>query len=187
MTRRITRPVEALARDALALQDGGFETPLPSPGVEFRETTVLRHALENTREVLSRQKVERDEAYERLREVKESLALRIEERTQELERANASLRESQAALAEREALYAGVFKFSADGILVFTLSPQGSVVVEACNPAVQHLTGKSTVAMVGRPLSDLLPPDQRPILKARALECLTSGHGMAYEQSYAFP
>jgi hypothetical protein len=62
VTRRITHPVEALARDALALQDGGFDAALQSTGVEFKETAVLRHALESTREVLRRQKVERDEA-----------------------------------------------------------------------------------------------------------------------------
>jgi len=187
VTRRITRPIEALARDALALQDGSLATSFHSTGVEFKETAVLRYALENTREVLSQQKVERDEAYERLREVKESLALRVEERTRELEGANANLRESQAALAEREALYAGVFRFSADGIVVFRLSPQGSIVAEACNPVVEHLIGKPSVEVVGQPLADILPPDQLPILETRVRECLTSGHLMVYEQNYAFP
>ncbi|WP_052002929.1 ATP-binding protein [Microvirga sp. BSC39] len=187
VTRRITRPVEALAKDALALQDGSFETSLHSTGVEFKETAVLRHALESTREVLRQQRAERDEAFGHLREVKESLALRVEERTRELETVNASLRESQGALAEREALYAGVFRFSADGIFVFRLSPHGSIVAEACNPVVEHLTGKPSVDMAGRPLSEILPPDQWPILEARVRECLTSGHLMVYEQSYAFP
>ncbi|MEE1654738.1 PAS domain-containing protein [Microvirga sp. CF3062] len=187
VTRRITRPVEVLARDALALQDGGFAEPLRSTGVEFRETSVLRHALESTREVLRQQKVERDEAYDRLREVKESLALRVEERTRELETANASFRESQVALADREALYAGVFRFSADGIFVFKLSSHGGIVAEACNPVVEHLIGKPSADIVGRQLRDILPPDQWPVLEARVRDCLTSGHLMVYEQNHAFP
>ncbi len=187
VTRRITSPVEALARDALALQDGDLTPPLRSTRVEFRETSVLRHALESTREVLRRQKVERDEAYDRLKVVKESLALRVEERTRELELANASLRESQTALAEREALYAGVFKFSADGVFVFKLSSHGSIVIEACNPVVEQLVGKPSADVVGRHLRDILPANQWPVLEARVRDCLTSGRLMVYEQSHIFP
>nr|WP_246742635.1 PAS domain-containing protein [Microvirga splendida] len=187
VTRRITRPVEALARDALALQDGRFEAPLRSTGVEFRETAVLRHALESTREVLRQQTAERDEAYGSLREVKESLALRVEERTRELEAVNASLRESQVALAEREALYAGVFRVSANGVFVFKLLSHGRIVIEACNPVVEQLIGKASAEIVGRDLRDILPSDQWPVIEARVRECLTSGHLTVYEQNYTFP
>jgi PAS domain S-box-containing protein len=187
VTRRITRPVEALARDALALQGGGFEASLRSAGIEFKETAVLRHALESTREVLRRQKAERDEAYDHLKEIKESFEFRVEERTRELERANANLRKSQAALAEREALYAGVFRFSADGVFVFKLSPDGSLVAEACNPVVEQLIGKTSVDIAGRPLSDILPADQWPVLEARVRDCLASGHVTVYEQNHTFP
>lgn len=187
VTRRITHPVEALARDALALQDGGFAASLHSTGMEFRETAVLRHALESTREALRRQETERDEAYDHLKEIKESLELRVEERTRELELANENLRESQAALAEREALYAGVFRFSADGVFVFKLLPDGNIVAEACNPVVEQLIGQSSVDLAGRPLSAILPADQWPVLEGRVRDCLTSGHVMVYEQNHTFP
>lgn len=187
LTRRITRPVETLVNDALALQDGGLAAPLHSTAGEFRETAVLRHALENTREVLRQREIERDQAYDSLRQANGNLETRVAERTRELERANASLRESQSVLAEREALYASIFRFSADGLLVFKLTSNGRVIAETCNPAIEHLIGKPSAEIAGRPLRDILPADQWPVLEARVRECLTSGRLIVYEQDHVFP
>lgn len=188
LARRITRPVETLVSEVQAMQSGTFgPSDLLAPEWEFRETAALRRAFDETRQILRQRETERDRAHDSLRTTNESLELRVEERTQELEQANASLRQSQSALAEREALYAGVFRFSTDGLLVLRFDPSGNIAVEACNPVIEHLLGKTAAETTGKPLREVLPAGQWHVLGSKVGECLTAGHPIVYEQEHTFP
>ena len=187
IARRITRPVAALLADAEALGRGGpAAEPGTEPGPEFRETASLRRAFAVARDALRQRQAERDAADAALKSANATLESRVAERTRELAVANASLRESQAVLAEREALYASVFRFNADGLFVIRVAPDGGLFVETYNPAVEILMGKPAREAAGLPLEAVVPADLHPLIEARIRECLARGEPIAYERRHAF-
>lgn len=187
MARRISRPVEALVDHALALRDGAVVPTKPERSrVEFRETADLRKVLEDTRQVLLRREGERDRAYSSLKELNETLEARVVERTRELGEANASLLRSQAALAEREALYSGVFQANADGLFIVRIASDGTLLMETYNPAVELLSGIPAEKAGGRPLKDVMPADFYPRAEASIRNCLARGEPTTHERTYAF-
>lgn len=187
MARRIARPVEALLNDALALRDRvDISAGSNQAGPEFRETAALRQAMYETREALRQREQERDHAFAALKEVNESLEARVEERTKELASANASLRESQSVLAEREALYAGVFYANTDGLFVVQIAPDGELFMEAYNAAVENLSGRPVAQSAGRRLKDIVPDDFYPLMEMRIRNCLDEEQVTQHERTYTF-
>jgi PAS domain S-box-containing protein len=114
------------------------------------------------------------------------LEARVEDRTRALVQANASLQESQAVLAEREALYASVFRFNADGLFVIRVAAEGGLFVEAYNPAVEILWGRPSGEAAGSPLAEVVPPALLPLIEGRIRECLAGGEPISYERSFSF-
>ncbi len=187
VARRITHPVKALVADAEALGRGSPASELSSePGPEFQETAALRSAFAEARDALRQRETERDEAYAALKSANATLESRVAERTRELGVANASLQESQAVLAEREALYASVFRFNTDGLFVIRITPDGGLIVETYNPAVELLMGKPVREAAGLPLKAVVPADFYPLIEGRIRECLQKGEPITYERRHTF-
>ncbi|HEX2554707.1 MAG TPA: PAS domain-containing protein [Microvirga sp.] len=184
VARRITRPVKALVTEVQALGRGEMVSEDPAPSVaEFQETATLRTAFVRTREALRLREQERDKAYEALRTANATLESRVESRTQELARANASLQESQAVLAEREALYASVFRFNADGLFVVRIEQDGNPSrIEAYNSAIERVLGRPVEEAAGRPLAEILSSDHLALIESRIRECLEKREPITYER-----
>jgi PAS domain S-box-containing protein len=183
---RIARPVEALVADAQSLGTGG--TIPRQRGLtrwDSRETAALRQAFADAAEALREREAERDQAHEALKGANATLEAHVESRTRELASANVSLRESQATLAEREALYASVFRFNADGLFVLRLAEDDALLVETYNPVIEILMGKAAQEAAGQPLSDVVPPALLPLIEPRIRECLAKGEPISYERAFS--
>jgi PAS domain S-box-containing protein len=187
LARRITRPVEALVSEAQALGAGRRDDVPPQRKVEdYRETAALRQAFARASQEVEQREAERDEANARLRDANAALEAAVESRTRELAEANANLRESQAVLADREALYASVFRFNTDGLFVIRVAEDESLRVETYNPAIELLMGRAAGEVRGLPLADVVPPELAPLLEGRIRECLSAGEPISYERSFTF-
>jgi PAS domain S-box-containing protein len=187
VARRIARPVEALAVEAQAL---GHAHPRPAlagrPVTDFRETAALRQAFDTAHQAIRQRESERDKASADLTEANATLEARVAERTRDLLEANANLENSRAVLADREALYASVFRFNADGLFVIQVNEDGALLVETYNPAIELLMGRTAEAAAGLPLAEVVPPALLPLLEGRIRECLLKGEPVSYERSFAF-
>jgi PAS domain S-box-containing protein len=187
LARRIARPVEALVVEAQALGAGRRDgAPQRRAADDYRETAALRQAFLRASEAVEQREAERDEAHARLKEANATLEASVESRTRELAKANASLRESQAVLADREALYASVFRFNADGLFVIRVAEDGGLLVETYNPAIELLMGRPAEESSGLPLADVVPPALLPLIEERIRACLAKGEPISYERSFAF-
>ncbi|WP_201840837.1 PAS domain-containing protein [Microvirga zambiensis] len=89
--------------------------------------------------------------------------------------------------AERESLYADVFRFIADGLFIFQVMPDGAVTVETYNPVIERLIGQSATEASGRRLGELLPDDKWDPFEERIRDCMASGRSTVYEQRHRFP
>jgi PAS domain S-box-containing protein len=187
VARRIARPVEALVADAEALARGQW-APASSVGPvpDTQETAALRRAFQDARAAVGQREAERDQAATALKKANATLEARVTERTRDLALANASLQESQAVLADREALYSSVFRFNTDGLFVVRVTERAELLVETYNPAIEILMGRPADEARGLPLAEVVPPALLPLIEGRIRECLAAGEPISYERAFAF-
>ncbi len=187
VARRIARPVEALVADAKALAHGRWAPASPTgPVPDTRETAALRRAFQDACAAVGQREAERDQAAAALKEANANLEARVADRTQDLALANASLQESQAVLADREALYSSVFRFNTDGLFVVRVTESADLLVETYNPAIEILMGRPAETARGLPLAEVVPPALLPLIEGRLRECLVAGEPISYERTFAF-
>jgi len=82
-----------------------------------------------------------------------------------------------------EALYAGLFNHSADGIFSLNISSNGEFTYEAINPTYQMLTGTDAREIVGKKVSEVMPQEIAPMLERFYRSCLEKGAAITYEKN----
>ena len=86
-----------------------------------------------------------------------------------------------------EALYAGLFNHSADGIFSLDISLDGEFIYEAINPTYQMLTGTSAKEVVGKTISAVMPKEMAAMLERLYRSCLEKGEPISYEKTLELP
>ncbi|WP_137173426.1 ATP-binding protein [Massilia sp. HP4] len=159
LARRITRPLEALAASADRLRRGDSEQLVPARR-GYTEVRQLSGALNALVSALVRQRGE-------LQALNDTLEVRVEQRTQELERALASVRASE----QRMAAIVGAAQDA------FIAVDQRGMILD-WNPAAERMFGWSRHDAVGWPLAEMILPERYRTSIAKALR--------GYHQSGAF-
>ena len=108
------------------------------------------------------------------------LALRWVRREQQSARRQ---RDTDVALRAREALYAGVFEKTADGIFVVAVGTDGRMNFEACNPALASAIGGRAEDVVGRTPEAIFDGSDAAHLSAHFEECLEQGRPVSFTAS----
>lgn len=134
---RLVRPVQRLVRSSETVAGGNLETPIPREGSD--EIGRLGESLESMREKLSHLVAELERSNEELRQTNETLELRVQERTSDLEQALEKLVKAQNDMVESE-------KLASLGRIV------AGVAHELNTPIGNAMTVASTIADSMRPL-----------------------------------
>ncbi|RKZ37625.1 MAG: hypothetical protein DRQ37_01445 [Gammaproteobacteria bacterium] len=124
---------------------------------------ILLFAARRADRIIARQQFERGHHLEQLREAKENLEQRVQERTQDLEQTAGRLQESE----ER---FRSIAASAPNAML--TMDPQGNIGL--WNPAAEVLFGYSVEEAVGQSLHDLIVPE-------RYREAFAKGHKVFLE------
>jgi len=161
LARRITRPLEALAASADRLRRGDSEQLVPARRgyTEVRQLSGALNALVNA---LVRQRGE-------LQALNDTLEVRVEQRTQELERALASVRASE----QRMAAIVGAAQDA------FIAVDQRGMILD-WNPAAERMFGWSRHDAVGWPLAEMILPERYRASIAKALRGYHQGGAFSY-------
>ncbi len=96
-------------------------------------------------------------------------------------------KQTEEKLRASEALYAGIFNHSADGIFSLDVLPDGEFVYEAINPTYEMLRGTSVAEIVGKKISQVVSPETLPMLTRLYRSCVATGEPIAYEQTLELP
>ncbi|WP_173655688.1 MHYT domain-containing protein [Sphingomonas turrisvirgatae] len=110
------------------------------------EISFMEEIAERVRLVIERSAVE-----DQLRELNASLEMRVEQRTRELQRAEAGRRAA-------DALYRAYFEHTPDPLSVIAVGVDGEFLIEQMNPAHEAALGVRLDAIRGKRLQQCLPP-----------------------------
>jgi PAS domain S-box-containing protein len=92
-----------------------------------------------------------------------------------------------AALRSRDALYAGVFQKTMDGIFVVSVTAEGRLAYETINPALERQTGQRAEDVAGRSPEEIFPLDEAAPIVARYRECIERGEPISYSVTATNP
>lgn len=90
-------------------------------------------------------------------------------------------RQARERLQASEALYAGIFDRSADGIFLVNILDGDRFVYEAINPTQERLWGKSAAEVAGKTPAQVFPPEIATEVEARYATCVETGEPICYE------
>lgn len=163
LARRITRPLQELATSADHLRRGDGEALVPARRgyTEVRQLSGALHALVSA---LVRQRGE-------LQALNDTLEVRVEQRTQELERALASVRASE----QRIATIVGAAQDA------FIAADMRGMILD-WNPAAERMFGWTRAEAVGWPLAEMILPERYRDSIARALRGYHQGGEFSYDR-----
>lgn len=163
LARRITRPLEALAASADRLRRGDGEALAPARRgyTEVRQLSGALHALVSA---LVRQRGE-------LQALNDTLEVRVEQRTQELERALASVRASE----QRIATIVGAAQDA------FIAADMRGMILD-WNPAAERMFGWTRQEAMGWPLAEMILPERYRASIAKALRGYHQGGAFSYDR-----
>jgi PAS domain S-box-containing protein len=90
-------------------------------------------------------------------------------------------RQAREQLQASEALYAGMFDRSADGMFLVDVLDSDRFVYEAINPTQERLWGKSAAEVAGKTPAQVFPPEIATEVEARYATCIDTGEPICYE------
>ncbi|MGF6273144.1 PAS domain S-box-containing protein [Massilia sp. UYP11] len=161
LARRITRPLQALAASADRLRRGDSQELVPAQR-GYTEVRQLSGALNALVTALVHRRAE-------LQVLNDTLELRVEQRTLELERALASVRASE----QRIAAIVGAAQDA------FMAVDQRGMILD-WNPAAERMFGWSRHEAVGWPLAEMILPERYRASIAKALRGFHQGGEFSY-------
>jgi PAS domain S-box-containing protein len=91
--------------------------------------------------------------------------------------------QAQERLRSSEALYAGIFNHSAEGIFLVNVQPNHQFVYEMFNPTNEKNIGISTAEIVGKTPEDLFSPEMAAQVTERYRTCVEAGSPLTYEET----
>jgi PAS domain S-box-containing protein len=82
-----------------------------------------------------------------------------------------------------EALYAGIFNHSADGIFLMDILANGQLVYETVNPAYQEIAGMTKEEVAGKTIAEVAPPEIATLLERQYRACIAGKKPFSYEHT----
>jgi PAS domain S-box-containing protein len=89
--------------------------------------------------------------------------------------------------ATAEGRYAALLEYSAAGLFVLDVRPDGSVVYADANPTYYTMTGLSAAEMIGKRPDELFAPELAKVLNENYGHCAATGEPIEYELSGMLP
>ncbi|MFM7425710.1 MAG: PAS domain S-box protein [Elainella sp.] len=145
----------------------GQSTPLPQPDGSLLWNGMLLDVTERKR------------AEQALQQLNEALEQRVQLRTQDLQQANAQLREQEQFL---RSIYEGVQQ----PVFVTDVLADGSLRNASWNPVAEQLLGRTTAELLNLPDSEIFGPEEGAAIAARYAECIAARRPLTFEEHLTF-
>jgi PAS domain S-box-containing protein len=105
----------------------------------------------------------------------------LEREVEERRAAEQRARESEARARDSEARMAEFVAHLSEGLFVFRVAPDGTLLVETLNPAFEQMFGVEAASMLGRPVEEVMPPVLTTLCQPRWREAVLRGERLDYE------